>query len=164
MRFLVLGMRMTRRSPLMWRGLISRASLQTQAALIDDGAKGAVAAVAEGAQQAGDFVAGEDVGQRFVALDVDLFPDVPVEAEVVAVEGAQSADGLVEGAGPELALVLEVDEEVEHAHRGERGEVLTGEVAGELADPAVVSQAAALGEAFELDEAGEVLIPGSRRE
>ena len=66
--------------------------------------------------------------------------------------------------GPELALVLEVDEEVEHAHRGERGEVLIGEVAGELADPAVVGLTAALGEAFELDEAGEVLIPGSRRE
>ena len=62
----------------------------------------------------GDLLAGQHVGQRFVALDVDLLPDVPVESEVVAVEGAQGADGLVERAGFELALVLEVDEEVEH--------------------------------------------------
>jgi hypothetical protein len=34
----------------------------------------------------------------------------------------------------------------------------------ELADPGVVIDAAALGEAFQLDEAGEVLIPVSRRE
>jgi hypothetical protein len=57
-----------------------------------------------------------------------------------------------------------VDEEVEHARRGQRGEFLIREVTAELTDPAVVAQAAPLGEAFELDEAGEVLIPRSRRE
>ena len=40
---------------------------------------------------------------------------------MVAVEGAQGADGLVEGGWRELALVLEVDEEVEHALRREVG-------------------------------------------
>ena len=34
----------------------------------------------------------------------------------------------------------------------------------ELEDPAMVAITAALGEAFELDEAGEVLIPRGRRE
>ena len=36
---------------------------------------------------------------RCERLVVDLFPNVPVEAEVVAVEGAQAADGLIEGGG-----------------------------------------------------------------
>lgn len=79
-------------------------------------------------------------------------------------EGAKAVDGLVEGCGSELALILKVDEEVEHTRRGQRGKILIGEVTAELANPAVVTQAAALGEAFELDEAGEVLIPRSRRE
>jgi hypothetical protein len=57
-----------------------------------------------------------------------------------------------------------VDEEVEHARRRQCGEFIVREVTCELADPAVVTLAAALGEAFELDEAGEVLIPRSRRE
>ena len=115
--------------------------VEPQSALIDDGAVGAVAAVTKGAQETSDLVAGEHVGKRFVALDVDLFPDVPVEAEVVAVEGAQRADGLVECARPELALVLKVDEEVEHALRRQVGQVLVRVMSGELADPAVVGQA-----------------------
>ena len=65
---------------------------------------------------------------RCERLVVDLFPNVPVEAEVVAVEGAQAADGLIEGGGGELPFVLKVDEEVEHAVRGKRGEILIGEV------------------------------------
>lgn len=102
--------------------------------------------------------------KRLFALDADLFPDVPVEAEMVTVEGAQTADGLVEGGGGELAVVLEVDEEVEYACRGQCGEIFVREVTVELEDPAMVAIATALGEAFELDEAGEVLIPRNRRE
>ena len=83
---------------------------------------------------------------------------------MVAVEGAQPADGLVEGGRSEFPLVLEVDEEVEHAHRRECGKIFVREVLVELEDPAKVAVTAALGEAFELDEAGEVLIPRSRRE
>lgn len=145
-------------------GFDGKGLADAQPALIDNGAEGAVSGVAEGAQEEGDFIAGENVGERFVALDVDFFPDVPVETEVVAVEGAKAVDGLVEGCGSELALILKVDEEVEHTRRGQRGKILIGEVTAELANPAVVTQAAALGEAFELDEAGEVLIPRSRRE
>lgn len=137
---------------------------QTQSALIDDGAEGAVASVAEGAKESRHFSAGEDVRKRLLALDADFFPDVPIKSEVVAVKGAKTADGLVEGGRSELAIVLEVDEEVEHAHRRECGEIFVREVLVELEDPAMVAVTAALGEAFELDEAGEVLIPRSRRE
>lgn len=111
-------------------GLDGEGLAEAQSALIDDGAEGAVAPVAEGSQEQGDLVAGENVGERFVALDVDLLPDVPFQPEVVAVEAAQCADGLVEGGGSELALVLEVHEEVEHPRRGQRGEILGGEMTG----------------------------------
>jgi hypothetical protein len=84
-----------------------------QAALVNEGEVGAVAAVAEGAQQLGDLASGEDVGQGILALDLDLRPDFPGLSEMIAVKGAQGADGLVEGGGGELALGLEVDEEVE---------------------------------------------------
>jgi hypothetical protein len=104
------------------------------------------------------------VGKRFLALDVDFLPDVPVEPEMVAVKGAQAADGLVDGGGRESALVLKVNEEVQHARRGHGGEIHLGEVFGKLANPAVIACAAFRGEAFKLDEAGEVLIPGSRCE
>jgi len=99
------------------------------------------------------------VRQRLLELELDLLPDVPVAGEVVAVEGAQGADGLVEGVGLELAPVLEVDEEVQHALRREIGQVASGIVGGELADPAVVAQAGSFRESFKLDEPGEVLIP-----
>ena len=47
---------------------------QAQAALIDEGEVGAVTAVAEGAQELGDFLAAEDVGQRLDALDCGFSP------------------------------------------------------------------------------------------
>jgi hypothetical protein len=101
----------------------------------------------------------EHVRQRFFELELDLLPGVPVATEVVAVKGAQSADRLVEGAGLELAPVLEVDEEVEHGLGLEFRQMASRIVGGELADPAVVGHAGALGESFELDKPGEVLIP-----
>ena len=130
--------------------------------MIDDGEKGTVSTIAKRPQETGNLSASEDMGQRFVALDVDLFPDVPVEPDMVAVESAQRTNGLVKRAGTELALVLQVDEEVEHALGSERGKVFLREVSGKLADPAVVGQSAAFGEPFELDEAGEILIPNGR--
>jgi hypothetical protein len=44
---------------------------------------------------------------------LDFGPDLPRFAEVIAVEGAQGANGLVEGGGGEFAFLLKVDEEVE---------------------------------------------------
>ena len=90
---------------------------------------------------------------------MDLLPDVPVDGEVIAVKRAQGADGLVEGAGPEFALILKVDEEVQDTLGRQRWQVGLRVVIGELVDPAVVVFTGALGEAFELDIAGEVLIP-----
>ena len=133
--------------------------VEAQSALVDQRAVGAETDVVEGAQQPVDLVAGEDLGQRFVALDVDLLADVPPDAEVVAVEGAQGADGMVDGAGPQPAPILEVDEEVEDTLGSELGKIVLRIVIGKLMDPAVIGLATALGEAFELDKTGEVLIP-----
>ena len=137
---------------------------QAQAALIDEGEVGAVTAVAEGAQELGDFLAAEDVGQRLDALDVDFRPDFPRLAEVVAVEGAQGADGLVEGGAGELAVGLEVDEEVEDLAGFEVWQRDAGVVAGKLGGPAEIGLDGASAQAFELDEAEVVLIPRTRRE
>lgn len=145
-------------------GLDGKCLADAQAALIEDGEEGPVAAVAEGSQQQGNLVTSQDVGKRFLAFDVDLFPNIPVEPEVVAVKGAQSADGLIDGGRCELAVVLEVDEKIEHAGRWQIGKLVIRVVGVELMDPAVVALPAPLGETFELDEAGEVLIPRSRRE
>jgi hypothetical protein len=57
-----------------------------------------------------------------------------------------------------------VNEEVEHAGRGDCGEIVLGEEFREMADPAVIAVAGFLGVAFQLDEAGEVLIPRGRCE
>jgi hypothetical protein len=132
---------------------------QTQAALIDEGEVGAVTAVAEGAQELGDFLAGEDVGQRLDALDPDLRPDLPRLAEVVAVKRAQGADGLVEGGAGELAVRLQVDEEIEDPGRFEVRKCGVREVVGKLGGPAEVGLDGAPAQAFELDEAEVVLIP-----
>lgn len=104
------------------------------------------------------------MGKWLLTLDVNFFPDVPVETEVVAVKGAQAADGLVDGGGCELAVVLDVDEEVEYASRRSCGKIDLAEEFREMADPAVIAVAGFRGVAFQLDEAGEVLIPESRRE
>jgi len=132
---------------------------EPQAALIDEGEVGAVTAVAKGAQELGDFLAGEDVGQWLDALDVDFRPDFPGLAEMVAVKGAQGADGLVEGGSGELAVGLEVDQEVEDAGRFEVRQRGAGEVIGKLGGPAEVGLDGTPAQAFEMDEAEVVLIP-----
>ena len=66
---------------------------------------------------------------------------------------------MVEGAGSDLALVLQVDQEVQDRCGFELRKICLGEVGGELFNPTVVGPASALGEAFELDEAGVILIP-----
>jgi hypothetical protein len=57
-----------------------------------------------------------------------------------------------------------VDQEVEHPLGREFAEIVLRVMIGELVDPAVVGLARALGEAFELDKTGEVLIPLTRGE
>lgn len=56
--------------------------------MVDEGEIGAVATVAKGAQEASNFLPGEDVRERFFAFDFDFGPDLPAMSEVVAVEGA----------------------------------------------------------------------------
>lgn len=78
---------------------------------------------------------------------------------MVAVEGAQRADGLVEGGGGELAVGLEVEQEVEHLPGIEIGERGVGIMRGELGGPAEVGPDGSLAQAFEVDETGVILIP-----
>ena len=130
-----------------------------QAALVDEGEVGFVAVVAEGAQELCDFTTGEDVGKRLLALDLDFSPDLPGLPEVIAVEGAQGADGLVEGGAGELALVLEVGEEGENLAAVEIRQFAQRVVIGKLGSPAEVGFDGAFAQAFELDEGAVVFIP-----
>ena len=99
------------------------------------------------------------MGQGILAPDLDLRPDPPGLAEMVAVEGAQGADGLVEGGGGELAPVLEVEQEVEHPARIEIRERGVGIMPGELRSPAEVGLHGSLAQTFEVDETAVILIP-----
>lgn len=145
-------------------GLEVEGFAETQAALVDGGEEGAVATVVEGAQKESDFLAGEDVREGFLAFNFDLAPDLPAQAEVVLVEGADGAEGLVDGAGGEVALGLEVEEEVEDLSARQVGKVRLGVVTVELPDPAEVGFGRSLAQSFELDKAGEFLIPILRSE
>ena len=70
---------------------------------------------------------------------------------------------LVKGGSGELAVSLEVDEEVENLAWFEIRKRSVGEMVGELRGPAEVSCNGAAAQSFELDEAEVVLIPRSRR-
>lgn len=87
--------------------------VESQTALVDGGEESPVATVAEGAKELADFLTCEDVREGFFAFDFDLTPDLPFEVEVITIEGAQGANGLVHGATREVSLGLKVEEEVE---------------------------------------------------
>jgi hypothetical protein len=78
---------------------------------------------------------------------------------MVAVKGAQSADRLVEGGAGELALVLEVEQEIEDLARIEIRERVIRIMIGKLRCPAEVGFYGALAQTFDLDEAAVILIP-----
>ena len=69
--------------------------VESQTALVDGGEESPVTTVAEGAKELGDFLTSEDVRERFFAFDFDLTPDLPFEVEMIPIEGAQGANGLV---------------------------------------------------------------------
>ena len=94
-------------------GLDVEGLAQAQTALVDDGKVSPVSAIAEGSEQETHLFTGENIGKGFVATDFDLLPDIPLEIEVIAVEGAQGANRLVNGAALELSLFLQVEEKVE---------------------------------------------------
>jgi hypothetical protein len=99
------------------------------------------------------------VRQGFLTADFDLLPDVPVAPQVVAVEGAKGADRLVERAGFEFSIGLEVDEKVEDFPRAQAGKMGVRIVGGQLGDPAQVGGLGAFTQSFELDKSGELTIP-----
>lgn len=81
---------------------------------------------------------GKHVGKRFFAPDFDLGPNLPTVSEVVAIEGSQGAEGLVDGRSFEFSLCLEMEEEVEDRAALESGQVLARIMVLELSDPSEV--------------------------
>jgi hypothetical protein len=132
--------------------------------LVKQGEVGPVATVAKGGQETGDLLAGEDMREWLLAADFDLGPDLPFEVEVVAVKGAQGADGLIDGRTGQFPLGLKMEQEVENLSALETGKVLVGIMVGELANPTEVGFDGALPETFEVDKAGVLLIPLLRSE
>ena len=99
--------------------------------------------------------------QRFHSADLDFLPDVPILAEMVAVEVAQSAHRLVHGAGCQLPLDLKVKHEVKDLIGVEPRRCLARKMAVKLTNPVEVDVLRALSESIELDKAFEFTIPGS---
>ena len=89
----------------------------------------------EGGEQEGDFATGEHVWQRFVAQHLDFAPDLPFFPEVVAVERSQGAEGLIDGCPGQLAVVLEMGEEIKDLSALKCGDVEIRVVVDELVDP-----------------------------
>jgi hypothetical protein len=114
------------------------------------------------AEELADLLATHDVGQRLIAADLDLVPALPLTLEMIAVEGAQGAHGLVDGGVLQLAPGAQRDEEIQDLALAEvlRGGRLT--VPRELPQPVQVGLAAARLQVFEFDKANEVLIPRLR--
>lgn len=73
---------------------------------------------------------------------------------MVAVEGSQGADGLVEGRAGELAVGLEVDKEVENLGRFEIRQRGAGEVIGKLGGPAEIGLDGAVAQAVDIGRNG----------
>ena len=132
-----------------------------ESALVDDGEIDPVTFLAHGLQQGGDIIAGQHVRERFITFDLDLAPDRPVAFEVIAVEGAKRADCLVDGVGCEVALGMEMEQEIEdlvfvEVRRLDRAVDI---VAVDLFDPAQVGILGAGLEVLQLHEALKFLEP-----
>ena len=134
---------------------------QAQTAVIDDGKEGAEASLMEGREQKGDLVTGQHVRERLDAPNLELGPDVPLPAQMVAVEIAKGGEGLVERAAGQLALGLEVKQEVEDLVGFQARGDFPGIMSVDLPGPVEVDTLGALGKPFELDKAVELTIPRS---
>ena len=135
---------------------------QAQAAVIHQGEDGAETSFPDRAEKAGDLLAAQDVGELLVASYLDPAPAPPLPAEVVAVEGAQGADGLVDGGVLESALLAQGDEEIEDLVLAECGGIAVREGLVELAHPAEVGGPGSWREATEIEVALKVAPPLGR--
>ena len=72
----------------------------------------------------------------------------PVPLQKIAVEEAERHDRLVEGRGPELLLIAQVDEMIEHHALGDLFERALGVPGGELAHLAQILRLAPPAERF----------------
>jgi hypothetical protein len=93
------------------------------------------------------------------AVNFDLLPNVPIPAEMVAVEEADGTQCLIDSAAIELALLLEVNEKVENLGRSDPGRGLVRVEEIELSNPSEVILFRLLAEVFEMDSANEILVP-----
>lgn len=137
---------------------------EAQAAVIHEDKDGEEPPLADRAEESGDLVPAEDVGELLVASDFDLAPALPLSAEVVAVEGAQGADGLVDGGVLQPPLLAQGDEEVENLVLAELGGIAIREGLVELAHPVEVAGLGSRRETTEIDTAFEVAPPLLRLE
>ena len=129
---------------------------EAQAAVVHEGEDRPEASFFDRAEESGDLLAAQDVGELLVAPYLDPAPALPLPAEVVAVEGAQGADGLVDGGVLELALLAQGNEEVEDLVLAELRGIAVREGLVELSHPAEVGSPGSWREATEIDTAFEV--------
>jgi hypothetical protein len=132
---------------------------EAQAAVIHEDEDGEETSLADRAEEAGDFIPAQDIGQLFDAANLDLAPALPLAAEVVAVEGAQGADGLIDGGVLQLPLLAQGNEEVEDLVLAELRGITLRVGLVELAHPVEVAGAGSWREATEIDTAFEVAPP-----
>lgn len=104
------------------------------------------------------------MGQGFLAANLDLLPDIPIAVQVITIERAQRADGLIESAGLEFTIDLEMGQEGEDLGLAQAWDLGCGVVGGELTDPAEVGCLRAFTQPFELDKTSVVLVPFGRGE
>ena len=123
--------------------------LEPQAQRVDGPEEGAVVRSPDGVEEPMHLVDGQDVGQRLVSRDAELQERGPFARHGVGEEELDAAVGDLEGAGGELAVVLQEQEVVADLRLGEqvRG---PPEVRGQLPDGSDIGFLGPLAAACEL--------------
>ena len=151
-------------------GLQMGALAQAQPAVVHHGEQGPEPPLPDRAQQGGHpfdrlrtgFLPADDVGKQFLAMELDGLPALPLAAQVVAVEGPQRAQGLVDGGVLQLLLHLQVQQEVPHLGLAEAPDRLALVVLRQAPHPRQVSLAGARLQISKLDKGTEFLVPRLR--
>ena len=80
-------------------------------------------------------------------------------SQVIPIEVPKGVDCLVEGCTGKFTLALKVEEELEDLLACQIRNMFVRVVASELLDPAQIGTAGSITKTFEIDKAGEFLIP-----
>jgi hypothetical protein len=143
-------------------GLEVGAFAEPQPEVVHHGEQRPEVAGADRAEQGGHPVPADDVGQLFLAVELDVLPALPLAAEVVAVEGAQRAQRLVDGRIFQFKVRLQIDQELEDLPLAEAPDRLAAAVLRQTPHPREVGLARARLEVSKLDKGGELLVPRLR--